>query len=392
MKSQDIQLNYKISVNFDYRLIFSEGVFSKDNSTLDKILNEGSAQGGRPRSLVFLDEGLSLAHPGLRKKIEDYFFHYRESLTLTGSPLLIPGGEKSKQNISLFKWVIESIQNANICRHSYVIVVGGGSVIDLVCFAASIVHRGIRQIRIPSTVLAQDDAGIGIKNGIDAFNQKNFLGSFYPPFAVINDAQLLSTLSQENWISGIAEAVKVALIKDPEFFDWILKNLYPLKNRNLEAIRKLIQRCAELHLLHIRTSGDPFEMESARPLDFGHWTAHKLETLSDYTIPHGHAVATGMILDLFYSKRMGWTSAADVEKISNCLSQLGFTLWQPLLLKKNPKTLRYLILDGLNEFKEHLGGILNITLLKRVGEPFQVQQIEEDQIIAAIDEFRNETT
>ena len=164
---------------------------------------------------------------------------------------------------------------------------------DMAGLAAATAHRGVRHIRIPTTTLSQCDSGVGVKNGINAFGKKNFIGTFAPPFAVINDFQLLAPLSPRDKRAGFAEAVKVACIRSREFFDALEEDAAALAQFQPDAMRKLIRRCAELHMDHIATSGDPFEFGSARPLDFGHWSAHKLEQLSDFKIRHGEAVAIG---------------------------------------------------------------------------------------------------
>jgi 3-dehydroquinate synthase len=242
----------------------------------------------------------------------------------------------------------------------------------------------VKQLRIPTTVLAQADAGIGIKNGINAFNKKNFLGTFHPPDAVVNDSRFLHSLNQENWISGIAEAVKVGLIQDREFFYWIQQNGVALRGRDPKMIQMLIQRSAELHLKQISQGGDPFEKGSVRPLDFGHWVAHKLESLSNYQIPHGHAVAIGIAVDSIYSCRKGFLPAPQLKKILDCLESLGFELRQSLLVEKNPKTGKAAILDGIDEFREHLGGQLTLSLLREIGQSFEVHEIDEGEMMNAI--------
>ena len=154
----------------------------------------------------------------------------------------------------------------------------------------------------PTTTLSQADSGVGVKNGLNAFGQKNFIGTFTPPFAVINDFNLLATLAPRDKRSGYVEAVKVACIRDANFFDELERDAGQLAAFEPAAMKQLIRRCAELHLDHIATSGDPFEAGSARPLDFGHWAAHKLEQLSDFHICHGEAVAIGIALDVIYSR------------------------------------------------------------------------------------------
>ena len=224
--------------------------------------------------------------------------------------------------------------------------------------------------------MAQNDSGVGVKNGINAFGKKNFLGTFAPPYAVLNDFDFLSTLSDRDWRSGIAEAVKVALIKDRDFLEFISNNAQKLAQRDAEAMEYLIYRCCQLHLDHIANYGDPFEMGSSRPLDFGHWAAHKLEHLTNYRLRHGEAVAIGMALDCTYSYLTGLLSKTDWEQVMTTLKQLGFELYDPELAINLAETESSdSIFCGLVEFREHLGGELAIMLLKELGTGVEVNQV-----------------
>ena len=260
---------------------------------------------------------------------------------------------------------------------------GGGAFLDTVGFAASIVHRGIRQIRIPTTVLAQNDSGVGVKNGINMFGMKNFIGTFFPPFAVINDLDFLDTLEQRDWISGVAEAFKVAMIKDAKFFHWLCSSAGKFKSRDKEAMGKMVKHCARLHVGHIGKSGDPFEFGSARPLDFGHWSAHKLEMMSGGKIRHGEAVAIGLALDSFYAVEKGLLRKKDFDSLTGALGKIGFRLWSELLLKKG-KNGRLEIFSGIGEFREHLGGELHVTLPDGLGGKTEVNELDEKIILMAI--------
>ena len=259
-----------------------------------------------------------------------------------------------------------------IDRHSYVAAIGGGSVLDLVGYAAAVSHRGIRHIRIPTTVLSQNDSGIGVKNGINYFGKKNFLGTFAPPIAVFNDELFIDSLSDRNYRSGISEAVKVALIKDPVFFEWIECNTDALVKRERQVMNYLICRCAELHMQHI-AGLDPFESGSSRPLDFGHWSAHKLEQLSNFDVLHGEAVAMGIALDTVYSNLCGYLSEPESQRVIDLLNKLGFDLVHPMMEVNDNRSP---ILLGLEEFREHLGGELTIMLLEKIGQGIEVHEID----------------
>jgi len=258
-----------------------------------------------------------------------------------------------------------------------VLAIGGGAVLDVVGFAAATAHRGVRLVRMPTTTLAQADAGIGVKNGVNAFGTKNFLGSFAVPLAVINDEAFLSTLSDRDWRCGLSEAVKVALIKDQRFFELIEASVPRLARREDAAMRPIVRRSAALHLQHIVTGGDPFELQGARPLDFGHWSAHKLEQMTDFRLRHGEAVAIGVALDVVYSAMTGRLAETEAQRVIEVLERLGFVLYDAAM--EDPA-----LLDGLEEFREHLGGRLTITLLEGIGRPVDVHEIDRDRLAGAI--------
>jgi 3-dehydroquinate synthase len=273
-------------------------------------------------------------------------------------------------------------------RHSYVVAVGGGALLDQVGLAAATAHRGVRHVRLPTTTLSQCDSGVGVKNGINAFGKKNFIGTFAPPFAVINDFRLLATLPGREKRAGYSEAVKVACIRDLAFFEGLERDANALRSFEPDAMRRLVRRCAELHVEHIASSGDPFEFGSARPLDFGHWSAHKLEQLSEFKISHGGAVAIGMALDVTYSKKMGYLDALSAERILRLLEDLGFELFAPELLLTGARN-QLSVLAGVEEFREHLGGELALTLLKGIGQSFEVSELNLNSMVESIRELQN---
>jgi 3-dehydroquinate synthase len=373
-----------IQVGYDLRVHFTESVFEPGNLVLKQALSE---TGQIKKALLVLDESLAQTQPGLVQQIESYFAAHRESVKLVCPPLVIEGGERTKNSDIHVAEIHSHIDRHHIDRHSFVIAVGGGALLDMAGFAAATAHRGIRHVRIPTTTLSQADSGVGVKNGINAFGKKNFIGTFAPPFAVINDFQLLASLSPRDKRAGYVEAVKVALIRDKNFFEELERDVSELKNFEPVAMQRLIRRCAELHLEHIATSGDPFEFGAARPLDFGHWAAHKLEQLSEYQIRHGEAVAIGIALDVIYSREMGFLDAASVERILKLLETLGFDLFTSELLHVSPQQ-SLLLLEGLEEFREHLGGNLTITLLRQIGHGFEVHEMNLPKVVEAIYELK----
>jgi 3-dehydroquinate synthase len=363
-------LQQTFSVKFEYRVFFTTHLFAVENRTLADFFLNG--RGDTIKKLLFvIDEGVDRHHPNLRQQILKYF-SIISSVKLIEDILVIPGGEQAKNNEKLFYELINAVDMYGIDRHSYIAAIGGGAVLDLVGFATAISHRGIRHIRVPTTVLSQNDSGIGVKNGINYNNKKNFLGTFAPPAAVFNDTVFLHTLSIEEWRSGIAEAIKVALIKDKSFFEWIEENAMALSRRNNEVMQYLIRQCAFLHMEHI-AGGDPFETGSSRPLDFGHWSAHKVEQLSGFDIRHGEAVAMGIALDTAYSFISGRIDELQAKRVIDLLQAIGFFITHPLMEIRDEHSP---VVEGLNEFREHLGGKLTIMLLTAIGKGEEVHALD----------------
>lgn len=373
-------LKQSFQVSYSYSIFFTQDLFHLANDILGAFFRSFDDASFQRKALCVIDSGFVAHYPNLTQDILTYFATLEESVKLVPSILVLPGGEEAKNDPALFDQIVDAIDQYGIDRHSFVIGIGGGAILDLVGYAAAVSHRGVKHIRIPTTVLSQNDSGVGVKNGINYRGKKNFLGSFAPPIAVFNDLTFLHSLDDRDWRSGIAEAIKVALIKDKTFFEWIEANAEALAQRNDEVMAYLIHRCAEMHVEHIR-SGDPFEFGSSRPLDFGHWAAHKLEYLTDFQIRHGEAVAIGIALDSVYSTKVGKLRAEELERILAVIQKLGFDLYHPKLAENDKINLR----NGLQEFREHLGGRLTIMLLDRIGKGVEVHEMDADLIADAVD-------
>jgi 3-dehydroquinate synthase len=382
-------IRQKVRVDFEYPVYFTTGVVTPSNLLLRDVVAR-AADETPSRLIVVLDQGVVDHHPNLSDQVAEYAHRHRTVLNLAAPVLIVPGGEAVKNDPRHVDGIHRAINDAGLCRHSYVVAIGGGAVLDAAGYAAATAHRGIRLIRIPTTVLAQDDSAMGVKNGINAFGKKNYLGTFAAPFAVINDVAFLQTLPDRHWRAGVSEAIKVALIKDRAFFDFLESQAAAIRARDLVAMEQVIRRCAVLHLTHIASGGDPFELGSSRPLDFGHWSAHKLEQLTDHRLGHGEAVAIGIALDTTYSYLAGFLPEDDWRRIISLLPALGLSVYAPELGQNldsvNDPTS---VLRGLDEFREHLGGSLTILMLRSIGAPFDVHEIRRDVMIRSIGVLRD---
>ncbi|MFQ5546411.1 MAG: 3-dehydroquinate synthase, partial [Acidiferrobacterales bacterium] len=290
----------RFMVDFEYSIYFTERLFDLANPVFAEAVMRRQPD-KRHRIAVFVDDGVASSWPNLATDIRAYADQYSAQLELLAVPEQVPGGERAKNAPALITKLQHRLLDLGVDRHSYVVAIGGGAVLDAVGYVAATTHRGVRHVRVPTTVLAQNDSGVGIKNSVNAFGVKNLVGTFAPPFAVLNDFDFLSTLEARDKIAGMAEAAKVSLIRDSSFFKWLETRADDLAVFEPNAAAYLIRRCAEIHMRHITTGGDPFETGSARPLDFGHWSAHKLESLTNHALRHGEAVAIGIALDTRYS-------------------------------------------------------------------------------------------
>lgn len=376
----------QITVGWDFPVVFTHDVFDAPNPVLADTLNR-LGENRRHRAIVFIDEFVARTHSDLAAKVTAYFAAHADRLELIADPQIVPGGEAVKNDFSLVEGFMRLLLERHLDRQSFVIIVGGGAVMDAVGLAAALVHRGVRQVRVPTTVLGQNDAGVGVKNGVNFGGGKNAIGTFAPPFAVLNDFDFLLTLPDRDWLCGVAEAFKVAIIRDRAFFDDLLASAERYPRRDFAAMKALVVRCAEIHLEHIRSNGDPFEYGRARPLDFGHWSAHKLELLSGFRISHGEAVATGVLLDSIYAQKKGWITADELHLIRDGFMRSGFRLWFSELDARDASGERA-VFGGLRDFQEHLGGELTVTFPRGLGARQEVHEIDLAIMEQAIQELR----
>jgi len=266
--------DFQIPVSFKHRIVFTRDVFGAGLENLADLFADAA---GEKRGLILIEDAVALAWPGLESSV-------REGLPSIGFEIadlaVLPGGERVKADDALAREVWRLIDAAHLDRHSYLIAIGGGAFLDAVGFAAATAHRGMRLVRLPTTTLAQCDSGVGVKCAINGFGKKNWIGSFAVPYAVVNDFAFLQTLDPVTQRAGLIEAVKVAVVKDCDFFEWIEARLAGLAALDAQFIETCVERSAMLHARHIAEGGDPFESGNSRPLDFGHWAPHKLESMT----------------------------------------------------------------------------------------------------------------
>ncbi len=196
---------------------------------------------------------------------------------------------------------------------------------------------------------------------------------------MIIDFDLLMSLDDRHWRSGLSEAVKVAVIKDSVLFNDIESSSDRLVDRDQTVMEDVVRRSAMLHFRHITDGGDPFELLAARPLDFGHWSAHKLEQMTGNELTHGEAVSVGLALDLVCAELLGILDATIVERILGVLQRLRLPIAHPALSDTSQ------LLEGIEEFREHLGGRLTLLMLSGIGSSCEIHALDGDIVARAAD-------
>lgn len=352
---------------YRYTVHFTTGIFSAGNPLLCEVI--AGAGPGPSRLLVVVDRGVQRGHPDLVPAVEAYCHAHRDALDPVCPPLVIEGGEQAKNTMEYVTALQEIIADAGLGRDSYVLVAGGGALLDAVGYAAACAHGGVRVLRVPTTVQAQAEAGLALTSALNGSGRKDYLRVAAPPFAVVVDSAFLASLSDRDWRSGLAEAVKVALVRDQAFFETLEAEAPRLATRDGQVMQDVVRRCAELHLAHLLDGPGAGSAEPDRLLDFGHWAAHKLEQLSDWRLRHGEAVAAGLALDVTYAFLGGRVAGEDWTRVMTTLAGLGFPLWVPELDSRLDEPEHPLsLLAGLEEFRQRHGGRLTIPVLQGLGE------------------------
>ena len=367
-------LNVNFSVPQTMRLRFTSDCFGAD---WDQVLSLFATDTDKSRVQFWIDEGVVTANPDIRNELERRLISSSDRLELTSPLHFVAGGEQVKNDDETIDKIFRQIDQDGLDRRSYICVIGGGALLDGVGYAAGIAHRGIRLVRFPTTTLAQADSGVGVKNAINAYGKKNWKGTFAVPWAVVNDQSLIRNLPQRDFVAGFSEAVKVSLLKSPGAFRFLCEHAKGIAERQWDAVMTAIRSSVLMHLHHITHGGDPFEVQEARPLDFGHWSAHKLEHLTQFRLRHGEAVSIGVALDVVYSHLVHGLDRSDMLATLKALEDMGLPIF-------DTEVESGAVFDGREEFRQHLGGRLTLTMLRGVGNSINVHEIDRMAMLEAI--------
>lgn len=238
----------------------------------------------------------------------------------SGDAITFPSGEPSK-NRKEWARLTDLLLERGVGRDGGILAVGGGVASDLAGFVAATYLRGIALLPVPTTLLAMVDASVGGKTGVDTRHGKNLVGAFHPPRAVVADPRVLRTLPEREYRGGLAEAVKHGLIADEGYFTWMERETPRLASRDEDTLAHLVRRSVEIKAAVV--SEDEREGGKRAVLNAGHTVAHALEQASDYRIPHGEAVALGLVAECALAESEGIAQGGTRARVSSLLARLG---------------------------------------------------------------------
>ena len=240
---------------------------------------------------------------------------------------LFQAAEKNKTFLSLEK-MLDFLRQHNALRDSTLVSVGGGITGDVAAFAASVYMRGIKLIQVPTTLLAMVDSSVGGKTAVNFKGIKNNIGSFYQPGMVLIDSNFLDSLTDKEYLNGLVESIKIAAIRDKEFFEYINANKSSILKRSKAIMEYIIAESCRLKAEIVEQ--DEKEAGIRKLLNFGHTAAHGIESDSNYKIHHGFAVALGMIYESKYALQNGYTDKETYEAVYGLLKSLKYpTHYEP---------------------------------------------------------------
>ena len=348
-------LEQKASEKEQFHVVSVPEIFNKSNTILIQDYCVDQSSGRKRKVLVVVDQyvGDNVA------SVEEYFKSNRSAVG--DFCILSMHVSSNRKDIDSVLTIADAAIDLRMSQHDVLVVVGGGTIMDIAGFAAAILKGGIPYVRIPTTLVGMIDAGVGVKVGVNFGDHKNLIGRYFPPVACLNDPEsFLDSLPQREFACGLAEAIKMALVKSPRLFEVIEKY-----HRSLEYNKFT----PELISLSIRTMLEELqpnlhEHDLRRLADFGHEFGHIVEGLAKHEIPHGECVAIGMALSCYLAYMKGYLSRSDLERILNCILDMRLPIHSTHYDCCNPDILWSKIrTEGI----EHKNGMLWLAVPKMIG-------------------------
>jgi len=280
--------------------------------------------------------------------------------------LLVPEGEEQK-SLETAGRLYHELTNCYAERTTPILALGGGVIGDLAGFVAATYLRGVPLIQLPTTLLAQVDSSIGGKVAVDHGQLKNKIGAFYQPRLVISDIDTLKTLPSNELANGLAEVIKSAAIRDKKFFVFLETNLDRIKSLNESALEETVFQTARIKAEVV--AKDERDVGLRNILNYGHTIGHAIETISDFKVEHGKAIAIGMLAAARISNKMGILDKNDLGRLKNIIEKAGLPTEMPdLEIEK--------IIQAMKHDKKVLRGKIRFVLLKSIGSAFITDEVD----------------
>ncbi len=359
-----LQIRADASRQMDQRIIFTRNLFEPANRTLINLVEAHHA-------FFILDRAVASLGPA----IQAYADHWKIPTKI----VFLKEGEQNKTLEEVVR-LLNDAETFGLDRRSYFIAIGGGALMDVVGFTASIFRRGVPYIRVPTTLLGQVDASVGVKTGINYGGIKNLVGTFVGPAAVINDIQFLCSLSQRQLASGLSEVIKATAVRDTAGFAR-LEQSYPdvLKINHTGAGASDVQQIVEIGLRnHLEElEKDFYEVSLKRILNFGHEFGHRLEAAAHGRLAHGEAVALGMLLATEIGFQKGITPLETRNRLYRLIENVGLPVYDEMMTPQ-------VLFPAVEEARKHQGGNFNLVVPTSIGQATFLQDVSEHDLQKAL--------
>lgn len=344
----------KVKINLglnSYQILIGSGLLAETGQQLKEI--------------GFSDRLVIITNPVVQKL---YGNSLKDNLLRDGfrvTILLVADGEEQKSLETAGRLYTE-LSEAYTERGTPILALGGGVIGDLAGFVAATYFRGVPLVQIPTTLLAQVDSSIGGKVAVNHGLLKNEIGSFYQPRLVISDTGVLKSLPPGEFANGLAEVIKSAAIRDRDFFTFIEANLAKIKSLDEEVLEEVVFRTARIKAKVV--AEDEIDLGVRHILNYGHTIGHAIESVSDFRVNHGGAVAVGMVAAARISNKLGILDASDLDRLKSVISGAA-------LPTEIPDLDRNKMLQAIGHDKKVSGGKIKFVLLKSIGEAFITDQV-----------------
>lgn len=365
--ADDLRYLLKTSLPVEFSIELCEGLFRPDNCALLRVGSSGKGA----RRIVIIDERV---YDLFGERIEGYFIAHQVEYKVV--PVV---ANETTKDLDLALTMVQALEDFHVLRQSEpVIAVGGGVLLDVVGFAASMYRRGLPYIRVPTTLLSLVDASVGAKTGINHLGRRNRLGSYYPPIASFLDRSFLITLDRREFSNGLAEILKMALLKDEHLFELLETHGQKLMNEKFQRgsiALDVIDRTIRTMLEELQPN--LWEKNLQRLVDFGHSFSPLLEMRALPVLSHGDAVTLDMLLSCLISNGRGLLSDEAVDRVFKTVRHLELPTFHPLFGDADA------LMESLADTIVHRNGSQNLPMLERIGRTVFFNDLTRKEVEAA---------